>query len=98
MVARFVTLVRDLPLPTAVGIDVRSKVRGRRPESPRCAASRRTTNLTDDLAEGEWIGRPMRRRSMVAGTQAPPGDLGTGAPLHHPVGRTCPAAAPAMPL
>jgi hypothetical protein len=41
MVARLVTLERDLPLPTAVGIDVRSKVRGRRPESPRFAASRR---------------------------------------------------------
>jgi hypothetical protein len=83
MVARLVTLDRDLPLPTAVGIDVRSKVRGRRPESPRLAASRRSPNLTYDLAEGEWTGRPSRRRSMVAGARAPFGDLGTGASRHH---------------
>ena len=82
MVARLVTLDRDLPLPTAVGIDVRSKVRGRRPESPRLAASRRSQNLTDHLADWEWPFRPGTPRPMVAGTRAPPGDLGTGAAAH----------------
>ncbi len=73
MVARLVTFERDLRCEPFARPGVRSIVRGRRPEWPPVAASRRTEKMAPDQANGN--GRYVRCLSAkVGGIRAPPED------------------------
>lgn len=72
MVARFVTLVRDLPRRPFAGSEVRSLVRGRRPEWPPVRRVRRAQNTRPRPRGWVWAGGPGAAASKVDGVLAPP--------------------------